>query len=119
VYPEAWKAQNKDGLRLHMPDKVTHTKNYTWNELVNLAAETYKNREDYALKQTDDGITITWTDWPKEELRLRRERCPYCFLDWSQEYGWNQSDHWIAMGHLKGCPNGGRRDNEENVSTAL
>lgn len=101
IYPEAWKAKDREtGLRLRMPDKVTHTKMFTWDELIALVAKRYERCEDYQLKRTDDGITITWTDWPKQELRLRNRHCPYCFLDWSQA-GY--------CSHRSGCPNGRRK----------
>lgn len=101
IYPEAWKAKDREtGLRLRMPDKVTHTKVLTWEEMIALVTKHYEKRKDYQSIRTKDGITITWTDWPPEELALRSKHCPHCFLDWGQA---GYSSHWA------GCPNGRSR----------
>lgn len=107
MYKEAWKAKNEDGLRLTMPDKVTHTKIFSWEDLISLATRYYVEKKDYKVERNSNGISISWTDWPKQELSLRKERCPYCFLDWGQQYSYQHKTGRDVRGHIFGCPNGG------------
>ena len=95
--------RDPDGIRRTFPDKITYTKVVGSDKLIELA-KTHVGAKEEDLKVTISPgafVSISWTDWPPEEKKLRRESCPHCFLMWNQV--WHSPEG--GSNHLPGCPN--------------